>query len=232
MIVISEYKLPQETIKEYLNKGYRFAYGYEHPSIGSKESVGILLDTLYKPTIDLIERLLYFKHKVTLKFEDQVYKLHSLDEWKYTYQSDKDTLHTASYKHPILIEYQRRKKEYFEHREIKILEDQYAVIYEDYVDIPDDQELESFVRTFAYLYQVDVNYKDRLDLIRAYYQLKYYLDNDIPYSNEPHAISIDEEPMFNSSQFKSPEYQDEISVESFGNETYLEDYIYKNQNLI
>ena len=80
MIIISEYKIPDEQKQRYKKQNIRFAYGYEEYHIGSKEAVGFLLKDLYKSTIDLIERLLYFKHNVTLKLDDKVYKLNTLDE--------------------------------------------------------------------------------------------------------------------------------------------------------
>ena len=46
MKVISEYKLTQDQIKEYRNKGYEVYYGYENPNIKPGESVGFLLDNL------------------------------------------------------------------------------------------------------------------------------------------------------------------------------------------
>ena len=70
MKVISEYKLTQEQIKQYRDKGYEVYYGYENPSIRPGESVGILLDTMYTSTINLIENLLHRKTKsnITLIF--------------------------------------------------------------------------------------------------------------------------------------------------------------------
>ena len=66
MIVISEYSIAPSAIENYHNKGYRFAYAKDNPVIRPKESVGVLLNTMYKSTIELIEKLLYYKHKVTL----------------------------------------------------------------------------------------------------------------------------------------------------------------------
>ena len=63
MKVISEYKLTQDQIKEYRNKGYEVYYGYENPNIKPGESVGFLLDNLYSSTINLIDTLLHRKTK-------------------------------------------------------------------------------------------------------------------------------------------------------------------------
>lgn len=230
MIVISEYKLSNEEINAYKNKGYRFAYGYEHPIINPKESVGILLDTMYKPTIDLIDSLLYRHHKVTIKYEDKSYTLESLDEWKKSYQSDKDSLKMTSEYHPIYQIYLEKRREYFEQRKVNEIKQQYEIIY-DYIkqdEIPNDDELDNFLRTFGYLYQVDIDYTDRLAKLYAYLQLKWYLDNDIPYVNEPLPIDIDDEPMFSCRQFKKVSYEESIEEISFGDQTYFEDFIYKN----
>lgn len=230
MIVISERQLTNDEIKSYKAKGYRVAYGYENPVIKPNESVGIILDVMYKSTIDLIDSLLYKHHKVTIKHEDKSYTLDSLDEWKKSYQSDKDSLKMTFECHPIYRQYLDKRNEYFEKRKAQGIKQQYDIIY-DYIDrdeIPNDDELDNFLRTFGYLYQVDVDYTDRLSKLYAYMQLKWYLENDISYVNEPLSIDIDDEPMFSDLQFKIPPYEEPIEVISFGDQTYFEDFIYKN----
>lgn len=230
MIVISEYLLDDETIKAYKNKGYRFAYGNEHPVIRPKESVGILLSTMYKPTMDLIDNLLFRKHTVTIKYEDMTVTLSSLDEWKKSYQSDKDSLKMSFECHPIYKIYLDKRAEYFATKQAEKIEKQYETIY-DYInkkDIPNDEELDNFLRTFGYLYQVDVDYTDRLSKLYIYVQLKWYLEHDIPYVNEPRSIDIDDEPMFSDLKFNTPPYEEPIEEISFGDATYFEDFVYKN----
>ena len=229
MIVLSEYKLTQEEIKTYHDKGYRVAYIYQSPVIAPKESVGFLLETLYTSTINLIETLLFKGHRVTLKFEDKTYTLNHLDEWKYTYQSDSDQLKQKTYKHYVYQIYLDKRNEYFERKKASKLKEQYQIIYENFNnDLPNDIELDLFIKTFAYLYQVDVDYSDRLSKLIIYHQLKYYLEHDIPYVNEPHSIDIEDEPMFKPSMFKIPPYEEPIEEISFGNLNYFEDFIYKN----
>lgn len=230
MIVISEKKLTDEEIQEYIDRGYRFAYGYENPVIKYKESVGILLDTMYKSTMDLINDLLYKKHNVTIKYEDQTYKLSTLDEWQITHQSDKDMLKQVTYRHPILQIYEEKRKEYFEKLNIAKRKSQYEEITEAYgtANIPSDEEMDSFLKAFAHLYQVDVDYTDNLTKLKTYYQIMFYLDNDIPYANEPIGIPPEDEPMFRPEMFQTIPYEEPIEVESFGDEIYLEDYVYKN----
>ena len=84
MKVISEYKLSQDQIKKYRNKGYEVYYGYENPKIKRGESVGILLDTMYTTTIELIDSLLHrkTKSKITIKYKDKTYVISSPDEWQ------------------------------------------------------------------------------------------------------------------------------------------------------
>lgn len=230
MIVISEYKLTKEQIKEYRDKGFRIAYGYEDPVIRPKEAVGFLVNTLFKSTIDLIEKLLYFNHNITIKYDDKVYKLNKLEEWKYTHQSDTDQLKVVTRLHPVYKAYLDKRSEYFQKQKDNAVKKQYEVICKgfgvDYKDLPSDHELQSFVKAFAYLYQVDVDYNDRLDMIRTYYQLQYYLDNDIPYANEPMSIAPEDEPML-VGKFQVW-YEEPIEEIAFGNEIYMEDFIYQN----
>ena len=230
MIVISEYLLDEETIKAYKDRGYRFAYGNEHPYIKPRESVGILLDTMYKSTMDLIDTLLFRKHTVTLKYDDETYTLSNLDEWKKSYQSDEDSLKMTFECHPIYKIYLDKRAEYFATKKAEKIEKQYDTVY-DYIDrkdIPNDDELDNFLRTFGYLYQVDVDYTDRLSKLYTYIQLKWYLEHDLPYANEPMSIDVDDEPMFSTIQFKIPPFEPPIEEISFGDATYFEDFVYKN----
>lgn len=230
MIVISEYRLTDEEIKTYKNKGYRFAYGYENPVIKPKESVGILLSTMYKSTMDLIDNLLFKNHIVTIKYEDESYILRTSDDWKRSYQSDKDSLKMTFECHPVYRKYLDKRAEYFEQRKVQGIKQQYEIIY-DYIEpnsLPNDDELDEFIRTFGYLYQIDINYTDRLSKLYAYIQLKWYIDNDIPYVNEPLSIAIEDEPMFSNMKFQIPPYEPPIEEISFGDQTYFEDFIYKN----
>lgn len=231
MIVISEKKLDKEEIANYKAKGYRFAYGYEDFQIKPRESVGIILETMYRPTINLIESLLYRKHRVTIKYEDQSYILDNLEQWKHTYQSEKDMLHLVTDKHPIYELYLQKCAEYREKRRINVIKQQFDALLDVYEqqELPQDDELIQFITTFAPLYQVDVDYTDRLSQYRAYFQIKWYLDNNMEYVNEVKSIQPEDEPMFANIKFKIPPYEEPIEETSFGNLNYLEDFIYKNR---
>ena len=225
MIIISEVKLDTKQIESYEDRGIRFAYGYEDFKIGRTEAVGFILDTLYKSTMDLINDLLYWHHNIILKYHGDTYKLNTLEEWKHSYQSDKDMLKTTVKYHPIYQIYLDKRREYFEAEKLKEERIKYGEIAEYLKSIPSDEELDSFVKTFSYLYQLDVDMTSKTDKLKAYAQINYYLEHDIEYVNEPQSISPDDEPMF---KFEYQETETPIEVTSFGDETYLEDYVYKN----
>ena len=97
MIVISEPKLTKEQIDKYHEKGYRVCQTYDDPVINRGESVGFILDKIYKSTIEKIEYLLFTHHNVSIKYGEDKYLLNSLDDWKQTYQDEKDMQHMAHY---------------------------------------------------------------------------------------------------------------------------------------
>lgn len=230
MIIISEYKIPDEQKQRYKKQNIRFAYGYEEYQIGSKEAVGFLLKDLYRSTIDLIERLLYFKHNVTLKLDNKVYKLNSLDDWKYTIQSPKDALKTRTQTHPIYQAYLDKRREFLnKQRAIKIkTKNQY--ILDTYKDHNID---ERFLDTFRFRYQIDYDPESVPEKINAYNQIKFYIDNDIEYESPAPVIPYDETPFAQLVDTSYLSQVEELDVESYGNETFLEDVVYKNfHNLI
>lgn len=230
MIIISEYKIPDEQKQRYKKQNIRFAYGYEEYQIGSKEAVGFLLKDLYRSTIDLIERLLYFKHNVTLKLDNKVYKLNSLDDWKYTIQSPKDALKTRTQTHPVYQAYLDKRREFLnKQRAIKIkTKNQY--ILDTYKDHNID---ERFLDTFRFRYQIDYDPESVPEKINAYNQIKFYIDNDIEYESPAPVIPYDETPFAQLVDTSYLSQVEELDVESYGNETFLEDVVYKNfHNLI
>lgn len=200
-------------LTEYKNKENTKAistYGMTIRNFKPGEAVGIYLRELYPATMDLINDLLYFKHPVTLKYDNVQYKLHSLDEWKRTYQDPKDQIKTKTELHPVLKEYYDKRKEYFERKKDESIKMQYYAIYQldpAYQNIT-DEELESYIKQVAPMYEIDVDYNSRLDMLRAYMQLHYYLENDIEYSRPANDIQI-------------------IPV---GNPMLFDDLIYKVQN--
>ena len=134
MIIISEYKIDKEQIAEYHKKNIRFAYAKDEPAIRNKEAVGFLLRDLYRSTIDLIERLLYFKHNLTIKLDDKVYKLSSLDEWKYTIQSPKDALKTRTQTHPVYQAYLDKRREFLNKQKVIEIKTKNQYILDTYKD--------------------------------------------------------------------------------------------------
>jgi len=212
MKVISEYKLSQEQIKEYRNKGYEVYYGYEKPVVKAGESVGILLDTMYASTIDLINNLLHrkTKSKITIKYEDKTYTISTPMEWEYKYYENH---RWYKVQHPILQEYYLKRSAYFEHKTLVKSKEHMNYILEFFnQEIPED--LDVILNNFAPLYDIQVDYESLESKLLAYASIKFYLDNDIEYSRDILGHSPDEEPVF--------------ECVSFGNETYLEDMIYKN----
>ena len=201
MIVITEYKLDKEQINKYITKGYRIARSNDNPYIKPKESVGFLLSTLYPSTINLIEKLLYFHHTITLKLDEKTYTLNSLEDWKYTCQSDTDPLKQVTKKHPVYQAYLDNRKEYIAKQKAKKLSDDYELYY---VDIP-EEELTLFLTANAKYYGIYVDFNNKVDMFKAYQQIKYYQEHNIPV-----------------------EYEEPEEVEYFGDVTYLEDIIYKN----
>lgn len=200
MKILTEYKSKEEpnTFKALST------FGITIKDFKPGEAVGIYLKTLYPSTIDLIESLLYFKHPLTLKYENVQYKLHTLEDWKQTYQDPDDQIKTKTDRHPILKAYLDNRKEYNEQKLAKSLTNQYQIIFENF-KLPSEQEIDSFLQNLAPLYEVDVDYSDNLSKYRAYIQIKYYLDHDFEYSRPANAAFI----------------------MPIGNETYLEDLIYK-----
>ena len=228
MLVVYESKLSVKDYNKYKAKGYRVASIFDKPVISRNESVGIVLTRLYKTSIDLINDLLFKKHTVTLLFEGKSYVLHSLDDWYYSYQDPKDQLRMTSYKHPILQRYYQNIDEYRTRQHATQLNEYRCTIENALGTPPSAEELDSLLDTFVPLYQLDVDYSNRMSKLQTYYQLKWYLEHDIPYVNEPLPIDIDDEQMFDKSMFKIPAYEEPIEVISFGDQTYLEDFIYKN----
>lgn len=202
MKILTEYKSKEEpnTFKALST------FGITIKDFKPGEAVGIYLKTLYPSTIDLIESLLYFKHPLTLKYENIQYKLHSLEDWKQTYQDPDDQIKTKTDRHPILKAYLDNRKEYNEQKLAKSLTNQYQIIFDNF-KLPSEQEIDSFLQDLAPLYEVDVDYSDNLSKYRAYIQIKYYLEHDFEYSRPANAAFI----------------------MPIGNETYLEDLIYKER---
>ena len=248
MIILYETKLTQQQIDDYHNKGYRVASIFDNPHISQGESVGIILDKIYKTTIDFIDDLLYrndrinvskYKpdkegnlqkirtnsnkviNKLTLKYGTKVYKLDSLTDWKFTHQSETDQIKTKTEYHEVYKIYLDNVKEYNAQKKQITLMQQYELYN---LDIS-DEELDNYINAFAYLYDMTVDMTNKIDKMQAYRQIQFYQDNEIPYINE-RVINPEDEPMF-IGKFRI-EYEEPVEIISFGDEVYLDDFVYKN----
>lgn len=228
MIIISEYKISNEQKERYKKQNIRFAYGYEEYHIGPKEAVGFLLKDLYKSTIDLIERLLYFKHNVTIKFEDKTYTLHSLDDWKYTIQSPKDALKTRTQTHPVYQAYLDKRREFLDKQKTMQITIKNQYILDTYKDHEID---EAFLDAFKFRYQIDYDPDSMPDKLNAYNQLKFYIDNNIDYESPAPVIPYDETPFATMVDTSYLSRVEEPDITSYGNELFLEDIVYKTSTI-
>lgn len=204
MKILTEYKTKENT------KAIS-TYGITIRNFKPGEAVGIYLRELYPATMDLINDLLYFKHPLTLKYNDIQYKLYSLDDWKTTYQDPKDQIKTRTERHPILQEFLDKRKEYNLNLEATKRQDRFKTLYNDYPELEfiTDEALDIFITNNARAYEVYPETDDRYDKLLAYIQVKFYQENDI----EP-----------------TRELPDDLQIISFGDMTYLNDIVYKCKN--
>ena len=192
------------------------------------ESVGFYLDALLKPNIELINDLLFRKHPVTIKYLDKVYKLNTLDEWTYSYQSDTDQIKTKRFNHEVLIAYYENRKKYFESKKIKKTKEQLQALT--LLDAPTETEfeIEMFLSTFGRLYDIHIDWNDEVSKLTAYQQLKWYIENNIDYANEVKCITPEETPYFTADMFQEDEEMlEQISAYPLGDDEYLADTAYK-----
>ena len=201
MKILTEYKNKE-------NKDAISTYGLTIRNFKPGEAVGIYLRELYPATMDLINDLLYFKHPLTLKYEDVQYKLYSLDDWKCTYQDPKDQIKTKTDRHPILKAYLDKRKEFIINTQAIKQQNRFATLYKDYpeLEILTDEVLDAFINTNARAYEVYPASDDRYDKLLAYMQVRYYMDNGF----EP-----------------TRELPDDMQIISFGDLTYMNDIVYK-----
>lgn len=173
------------------------------------EAVGIYLHKLYYHTMDLIGLLLYYKHPVTLKYEGKQYKLYTKEDWSQTFQDPKDQIKTKTIRHPILQEYYEKQKEQkFIIQETRRNKYKLTEIAK-YPEVS-EEVMSKLLEQYALLYQMDVDYTDDLSKTRTYYQIKFYIENDI----QPDTDSLKK------------------NIDSFGNENYLEDMINKHRETL
>lgn len=197
------------------------------------EAVGIYLHKLYGHTMDLVGLLLYYKHPVTLKYDDKQYKLYSKEEWIQTYQDPKDQLKMKTVRHEILqLHYDKLKQHKSYVKDYRTLDKERDILTN--YNIVDEPEIDRIVRPLAKLYDIDVDYENQLSKTMAYYQILYYLDNDIPYANPAPVISVKDEKMFNINMFKIDDNTtvQDVDIIGFGKLTYLNDFVNKNKETI
>lgn len=204
MKILTEYKTKE-------NKEAISTYGITIRNFRPGEAVGIYLRELYPATMDLINDLLYFKHPLTLKYNDTQYKLYSLDDWKTTYQDPNDQIKTKTERHPILQEFLDKRKEYNINLEATKRQDRFKSLYNDYPELEfiTDEALDIFITRNARAYEVYPETDDRYDKLLAYIQVKFYQEHDI-------------EPI--------RELPNDLQIISFGDMTYLNDIVYKCKN--
>ena len=75
--------------------------------------------------------------------------------------------------------YLDKRKEYFDKQKAIKRSKNLEMIYTYCENIPEDDILESFLRNYAPLYQVDVDYTDTISKLNAYTQLIYYIEHNI-----------------------------------------------------
>jgi len=164
------------------------------------------IETFYAGTKEALERALFFKKKCKVLYKDKTYILNTLDDWKCTtgYGS-----HTETKKHPLLQIYEEQRSEFYDKQALQKAKQRYERATEG-VNIS-EEEVYRLVNAYKVLYDIDVDMDDKAAVYLAYQSIQYYLNNDIEYSNEPQGEDFPYE------------------IISFGDATYMEDYIYQNK---
>lgn len=168
--------------------------------IAMSTQVGFILHGYYQNTLKQIYYALAKNKKVQVRDTDgTIYNIKSYE----AFNSSK-----------LIAKYHAAKKEYIAKLELKkeASNIQDLLQYVNLNKVPED--LDFILRQYSYNY--DIMYSEKEDMqtkLRDYIQIKYYLEHDIPFDNIKATNPMDEA-MFN--------------VTSFGNESYMEDHIYKN----
>lgn len=168
------------------------------------------IGTFYAGTKEAIEKALYYKKPIKIIFEDKEYKLNTLEEWKSTTGYGRQA---KTFKHPLLQIYEDQRREYFDKQKQKRIEYQTQQATQG-VTLP-EEEVKRFVEQFHYLYDIEVDFNDTASVYLAYKSIQFYVDNDIEYANPP----------------QSTEDEFPFEIISFGDLTYMEDFIYKNKEV-
>lgn len=163
------------------------------------------IENFYSGTKEAIEKALYYKKKCKIIYQDQTYVLTDITEWKHSYGYGKDA-HT--FKHKLLQIYEAQRSEFYENKKLQKAKERYELCTEG-VNVS-EEEVYRLVNTFKHLYDIQVDMECKQDVYMAYKSIAFYLENDIEYSNEPQGEDFPYE------------------IISFGDPTYMEDYIYQN----
>src|SRR5574344_322282 len=223
---VVNYTLLPQFYQSYANEIARINYQL----IKRMQGIVFRLEEYYAGTKDAIEYALYLKKAVKIITPDGIeYKLHTQEEWKKSY---KENNRNVTIKHAVLIEFEQHRSDYYDKVNAVKAKEQYAIATEGITDTKED--IEKFVRAFAPQYKMDVDYRNWVELCVAYKSIQFYIDNNIPYDlnhNEIFtvgAIEPDETPYFTSAMFNtSISIYDSYEEESYGDESLLEDMIYK-----
>lgn len=183
---------------------------YQFTPISKGEAICIYITDFYSKTKNLIETLLYTKHKVICRYEDKEYTFRIPEDFKRTYHSDKDVIkNVTEYSElyqiylDITNEKRARRKAFKDKQRTKYL-------LEVYENVPEDAD--NFIHTYAHYYDIyypeDTTEVSELQRRETYWQIRYYIDNNIDYAN--------------------PVTLDKPEIISFGDETYMEDFINKS----
>lgn len=202
--------------------------------IKNRTTQGIIfrIESYYAGTKDAIELALYMKKSIKIITPSGTYKDLTSDDWRQSYKDADNKNHTI--KHLVLQEFEERRNAYYDAKNLGKAKEVYNTAVEGIHE--EKAEIERFVRTFAPLYKIDVDYSNPVELFNAYKNISFYYENNIPYELDSAeifkgAILPEDSNYFTADMFQAPEYDYEnISVESFGDETLLEDVIYKERS--
>lgn len=155
--------------------------------------------------------MLYRKKRsiITLKYKDKLYTIDCLTDWQEKHW-DGVTKHNVTTNHPVLSEYYNKRAEYKEHHELVKANESMSILL-DYFNnkIPDD--LDTMLSTFARLYQLDIDYDSLDSKLRAYMNIKFYLDNNIEYCNDIIGVNPTEESRFEVTMYGDIEYLEDVA---------------------
>jgi len=246
--IISEFRYEQEQLNNLMKQDvvinytlipqFYASYNTElnkinHALVKRAPAIIFRLEELYSSTKDAIEYALYLKKPVKIITPEGVtYKDISLAEWKNTYTEHGKTV---THKHPVLQLFDDARKEYFEFKNMRKARETIAQATEGISESEDN--IKAFVAIMSRQYKLDVDWFDTASLYNAYRNLQWYLDNDIEYAldkNEVFTVGViePEESGFFTKEMFNYDCNNEFATEdceSFGDETLLEDVIYKGQ---